>query len=549
MTVPLSKLMADGAGGARIAFGADGGLVSAAELTERGSALFRDDAGAAAVGVLMTNDQPTVEILLGAIATGASVVSLPVPSRGADLGAYLAFLARVCRSHQVGEIVVSDDVARLIGGEALPGIAIRSHGELGSRPLAAPASQGFRLVQFSSGSTSQPKPVVLDDAALGANVAAILETVQPRPGDVAVSWLPLSHDMGLVGMLLVSIAAAGPRWAEAGPIVLLDPVAFLRRPSLWLEAVSHWRGSVTAAPDFGYRMATQRRPSGPVDLSSLRCAIVGGEIVRAETLTAFGAGYQDHGLDPTALCPAYGMAELGLAATMTPLGDHWRSRALAIAALADNQVVVPRPDEPAVTLVASGPPVPGYGVRCDAGDVGEAASTGPISVRGPSIGVNGDTEASYADADGWYTTDDAGFFSDDGWLYVCGRVDDHIVAHGRNLYAPAIEAAVADVAGMRAGRVTAVGLPSGDWVIVAEPAGDEPLSSTRTESLRREVRRAAVRVGTAQPDEVVIVRRGSLPLTPSGKLQRNEVRKRLLVGELRSWEDEGDGAGWSSDGP
>jgi acyl-CoA synthetase (AMP-forming)/AMP-acid ligase II len=234
------------------------------------------------------------------------------------------------------------------------------------------------------------------------------------------------------------------------------------------------------------------------------------------------------------LCPAYGMAELGLAATMTPLEEPWRARTLSTVALADNRVTVPEEGEPAVTLVASGPPLEGYEVGCG----GEEGMAGPIAIRGPSIGVDGTTNTSYAGPDGWYTTDDAGFFSD-GWLYVCGRVDDHIVAHGRNLYAPAIEAAVAEVDGVRAGRVAAVSLPSGVWTIVTELSGKEQLTTSEAGRLQWDIRRAAVGVATAQPDQIVFAPRGTLPLTSSGKLQRNEVRRRLMLGGFRDYDGPG----------
>jgi fatty-acyl-CoA synthase len=343
-----------------------------------------------------------------------------------------------------------------------------------------------------------------------------------------VSWLPLSHDMGLVGTLLVSIAATSPSWADTGLVVLLDPTAFLRRPALWLEAIDRWGGTFTAAPNFGYQMAT-RRPAS-VDLSRIRCAIVGGEITRADTLESFVACYRDCGLDALALCPAYGMAELGLAATMTPPDEHWRNRSLSTAALADGMIGAAVADEPATFLVASGRPLPGYELRCDADD----DSTGQIAVRGPSIGVDGRTGDGLADDHGWYHAGDAGFV-DDGWLYVCGRTDDYLVTHGRNIYAPAAEAAVGELDGVRNGRVTAVGLPNGDWVIVAEPSGPAPEVAADRDALRREIRRAAVRLTTAQPDDVILVARGTLPLTASGKLQRSEVRRRLLTDDLAPW--------------
>ena len=522
--VPASRLVRDGLADGRCVFGADGARVGALELAAGGTALFDDAAGTESVGVLMTNDRPTVEVVIGAVLAGARLVSLPQPGRGADLGEYAAFVAAIRAEHGLAEVVVADEFAGLLEGIGVPA---RAHSALPDRPLATPHPDGFSLVQYTSGSTQRPRPVVLDDARIGANIAALLRVLDPRPGDGLVSWLPLSHDMGLIGMLFTAMAAAGPDWAGGGDFVLLDPRDFLRRPGEWIEVLSHWNAAFTGAPDFAFRMAAERRPGPGLDLSSLRCAIVGGEIVRAETLDAFAAAYRDQGLDPRALCPAYGLAELAVAATMTPPEVPWQELAVSSLALADGCVRPPEAGEAACRLVASGQALPGYEVASDGGD----GATGQVAVRGPSLGLDGVTGRPLAGAGGWYRTGDAGFV-DGGWLYVCGRLDDWVVSHGRNIYAPAVEAAVGALGGVRAGRVTAVGLPTGGWTILAEPAARGLLGRTEAQGLRREIRQVAVDVAATRPEGVVIVAPGSLPLTASGKLQRHQARARLLKGEL-----------------
>jgi acyl-CoA synthetase (AMP-forming)/AMP-acid ligase II len=520
----LSELVADGAERTRFVFGSLGAPVATGRLVDAGIGHFTADADADRVAVLLTNDRPTVEVVLGAITAGSVLVSLPLPGRGADVEAYASFVKDVCASHQIAEIVVADGYADLLEGLGVP---VRRHSELGNRPLALAAAGQFQLVQFTSGSTGTPKPVVVDDVLLGANVAAILAVLQPQPGDAVVSWLPLAHDMGLVGMLLAGLVGGGSRWAGRGDIVLLDPTTFLRNPASWLEALDHWAGSFTAAPDFAFRLAARRPPATELDLSHLRCAIVGGEVVRAETLQTFVSALRQHGLRERALCPAYGMAEACLAVTMTSPEQDWRTRSVSMAALADGQVSEPRRDDDALVLVSSGQPLPSYEVTCPSPDSG----TGTIAVRGPSIGIDGATGQGFADAAGWYAPGDTGFV-DGGWLYVCGRSDDYIVAHGRNVYAPAVEAAISGVGGVRPGRVTAVDLHTGEWAVVVEPAGHEVPGTTQAETLSRSIRRAAVGVSSAKPDVVVIVAPGGLPLTSSGKLQRNLVRTRLVSGEL-----------------
>jgi fatty-acyl-CoA synthase len=526
MTRALSDLVTRGAENMTFVWGADGTSEPAEGLADGARSLFPDQADIDRVGILMTNDRPTVEVVVGAILAGAGIVSLPPPGRGVDVDAYAAFVREVCQVQGLVEVVVADQYADLL---ETTGVKVRRHSELVDRPLAAPSTQGFALVQFTSGSTGQPRPVLIDDQRLGANVGAILDAVRPRPGDAVVSWLPLAHDMGLVGMLLTGLAGGGPDWAGGGEIVLLDPTTFLRDPSRWLAAISRWRGTFTAAPDFGYRLALRRRPVGEVDLSCLRCVIVGGEIVRADTLRSFAAAYSDDGMSDRALCPAYGMAEVGLAVTMTRPDQKWRTQVVSRSALADGDVQAAHREDDATTLVSSGQPLLGHHV-----DVRPAgAGVGTIHVQAPSLGAAGASGQSLADQSGWYRTGDMGF-SDDEWLYVCGRTDDYIVAHGRNIYAPAIEAVVGDVHGVRLGRVVTVCLPTGEWTIVAEPEANEPLAAGGSLALEREVRRAAVSVGSAKPDAVVFVKRGSLPLTSSGKLQRSQIRIALSQGSLQT---------------
>lgn len=519
----LSQLIDSGLERTQIGFGPTGALSSAAGLRSAGERRFSSTADASGFGMVMSNDRPTVECLLGAIACGARLVSFPAPPRG-DRTDYRAGLEQGCLDHGLREIVAEPGLAASLGQLGLP---MRGHDQLAARPLAAGSEPGFQLVQFSSGTTQQPKPVVLDDPGLGGNVAATLDRVDPRPGDNVVSWLPLSHDMGLVGMLLASIAGMGPHGADGGTIVLLDPAQFMRAPGLWLELISEHRGTVTAAPDFGLRFAALRPPRGDVDLTSLRCVIVGAEPVRADTLAQFTATYADQGFRAEALCPAYGLAEAGLAVTMTPPAERWRSRRVSLAALADNELAAGRPGEPTIDLVASGPALTGYDTATD----GPPSGTGRIAVRGPSIGTDGRTNASFAGRDGWMTTGDEGFL-DDGWLYVCGRTDDYLVTHGRNLYAPAIESAVATVPGVRSQRAAAISLPDGTWVVVAETSKATLGSPPAADRLRDDIRREVVHTAGAQPDEILLIGRATMPVTTSGKLRRAELRTRMLAGTI-----------------
>jgi len=529
----LDRIVWPGVEHTRVFFGAGARPVAAAALEEESRRWYGNAAPAGAVALILTNDRASVTCLLGAMRAGVTVVSLPVPVRGADLREYASFVREACTSQGADELVASDDLCAQLAGLGFP---LRRHTALTAGesvlPLAAPGD-GFRLVQFSSGSTGRPKAVALDDVALGANVQAILELVEPRPGDAMVSWLPLSHDMGLVGMFLASLVAMGPGGANGGDLVLLDPAQFMRSPSTWLRTMTEHRCSITATPDFGLRWACRRPPPGDgLDLSSLRCLIVGGEPVRAGTLKGFEAAYGRAGLSSEALCPAYGMAEVALAVTMTPPTVPWRDRTVATAALAAGRADGPKEGDASTVLVSSGPPLRGYELvaRPIDGSSGHGR-LGPLHVRGPSIGVDGHGGAHLAGRDGWLATGDEGMVDADGWAYITGRHDDHIVAHGRNLYAPAIEAEAGAVDGVRAGRVAAVGLPGGDWWVIAE-VPRAALRTTAADRLVSDLRRAIVGVTSAQPDRVVLVPGGSLPLTPSGKLRRHRLRSDILAGLL-----------------
>jgi len=521
----LGTLLAPGLDAATIHFACDDITVPVRSLVDTGASLISEHSPAPAIGALLTNDPTSVALVLGAIVTGTRLVSLPLPSRGGDLIRYASLVRDSCSEQGVDRVVARDDVAALLASANVPALG---HSAVDGEFLAHPGRAGFELVQFSSGSTGRPKGVRLDATVLGANVSAILSVLETGPDDIAVSWLPLSHDMGLIGMLFGALAAAGTR-RDSTRLVLLEPEQFLRAPARWLEAIGRWRGTFTASPDFGYRLAA-RPQTGPLDLSSLRCAIVGGEIVRASTLEQVEAALADAGLGATVLSPAYGLAEIGLAVAMTPINEPWVSTHLDTQALADGVWSPTTTASASTTLVASGRPLPGYRIAIDRP---APSAFGTIAIGGRSAGRDAATGRSFADDRGLVTTGDLGF-EHDGWLYVGGRLDDHLVVAGRNIYAPAVEDAVSQVDGIRSGRATAIDIPDGSWIVVAEQEATTPASEQTRQRLRRAVRRAAVDVARAAPDEVGIIGRGTLPMTSSGKVQRHAVRRRWMLDRFGS---------------
>ena len=237
-TEPLTSLV-DKAGSTRVSVWPSGGYRTAEELAGLGTGFLAgsSDAGRR-VGTILTNDYMSVALVLGCIANRIPLVSLPTPARGEDVAAYRDAIVSACTSAEVSSIYLSASFAELLellelDAHGIAVVALEKH----QPPVRRPTGDGFELVQFTSGTTGRQKGVVLSDGSLGANVSSILNWLRPAPGDNVCSWLPLSHDMGLVGMLLSSICA-GPAVDEEAQVTLMSPETFLRSPSSWLEAMS-----------------------------------------------------------------------------------------------------------------------------------------------------------------------------------------------------------------------------------------------------------------------------------------------------------------------
>jgi acyl-CoA synthetase (AMP-forming)/AMP-acid ligase II len=384
------------------------------------------------------------------------------------------------------------------------------------------------LVQFSSGSTVDPKPVALSHANLVAQTATILELVRPTPEDKLVSWLPLYHDMGLIGCLL---GAAG----YPGPLVLIPPEHFLARPALWPRTMARHRGTISAAPSFAYAYAAERVRDDDLrglDLSRWRIALDGAEPVAAGAMRRFGARFAPFGFDPRALTPVYGLSEASLAVSFAPRGRPWRSLGVDPVALAVRGFV----EDGRREVVSVGVPVPGVEieVRSTSGEVLPERRLGAVFVRGPSVmqGYLGQPEATArALREGWLDTGDLGFL-EGGELFVHGRAKDLVIVRGANHAPDELEAPLELVAGIRRGCAVAVGFePEGcgeELLVLAERAGDAEPDELVEEAARRAVlERTGVRAHT-----IVLLPAGTLPRTSSGKMRRGEALRRFLSGEL-----------------
>ncbi|BDG10136.1 AMP-binding protein [Anaeromyxobacter paludicola] len=517
------------------------------------------------VALVFRTEPDFLAAFFGALLAAAVPVPLYPPVRLGRLEEYLDATARMLQVSGARLLLASAPLRRLLGevvARARPLLGCRGlDGLPAADPLELPAAPDeLALVQFSSGSTVAPKPVALTHAALAAQSAALLALVRPTPADVLVSWLPLYHDMGLIGGLLSAVS-------YPGPAVLIPPEHFLARPALWPRAISRHRGTICAAPSFAFAYAEARvrdRELEGVDLSSWRVALDGAEPVSAEALRRFAARFARHGLDPRALRPVYGLSEAALAVTFSDGGWPPRTLRLDPLRLAREGVVAPGDRE----VASVGRPIPGAEVEVRGPDGAPLPERrlGRIFARGPSLmrGYLGDEAATArALAGGWLDTGDLGFACE-GELYVHGRAKDVVIVRGANHAPEEFEACLAGLPGLRAGCAVAVGhAPDGgdgeELLILAEleradapprasPSPPGPAPSHEVPPPRRAgragegpgaradleatIRRALLERTGVSPHAVILLPPGALPRTSSGKLRRGEALRRHLAGEL-----------------
>ncbi|MGA8892103.1 MAG: AMP-binding protein, partial [Anaeromyxobacteraceae bacterium] len=486
------------------------------------------------VAIVLRTEPAFLDAFFGALHAGTVPVPLYPPVRLGRMDEYQEATARMLRVSGARAVVASRAVSRILGRAvegAGPGLdlGILEADDLpGGSPLSVPRrGEDLALVQFSSGSTVDPKPVALTHAALCAQVDALTALVAPTAADVLVSWLPLYHDMGLIGCLL---GATG----YPGPLVLLPPEHFLARPALWLRAIARHRGTISAAPHFAFAYAAERVRDADLaglSLASWRVALDGAEPVTAGALRRFAERFSPHGLDPGALMPVYGLSEAALAVTFSTPGRPPLAEPVDPAALADGRVV-PGPR----AVISVGRPIPGVEVevRGDDGAPLPERRLGRIHVRGPSLmqGYLGDAAGTdRALRDGWLDTGDLGFHAG-GELFVHGRARDLVIVRGQNHAPDEFEACLAGVDGLRPGCAVALGfLPEGgdgeELLLLAERTRD---AGPDDELLERAIREAVLSRTGVRPHTVRLLAPGTLPRTSSGKMRRGEALRRFQAG-------------------
>jgi acyl-CoA synthetase (AMP-forming)/AMP-acid ligase II/1-acyl-sn-glycerol-3-phosphate acyltransferase/acyl carrier protein len=506
----------------------------------RAAGLKRDDC----VAIMLPTCAEFFQAFFGVVLAGGIAVPIYPPARPDKIEEYVRRQVAILRNAEVRFLIGFDRVKAVskIMRVSIPSLidattveALREAGEGAPKVIVDPAETAF--IQYTSGSTGDPKGVVLKHSNILANVQGIGHSVQVRPTDIGVSWLPLYHDMGLIGSWLFCLF-------YAVPITILSPIAFLTRPERWLWALSDSGATLCPAPNFAYELCARKIPDSALeglDLSRWRIAINAGEAVHPETLERFAERFKPYGFHAESYVPCYGLAESTVALAFPPVNrlpvidtiqrEPFETEGRAAEAEEGETNVI--------RFVANGRPMPGHEIRIvdeQGNPVGERQQ-GRVFFRGPSRTSgyfrNPKATAAIITDDGWMDSGDLAYWAD-GEIFVTGRLKDCIIKSGRNIIPQEVEAAAAEVSGVRRGCIAAFGT-------VDETSGTERLvvaaetRAVRADEMERIEAAVIEKIDSVlgiPPDHVVLVRPHAIPKTSSGKIRRNETRRLYLAGQL-----------------
>ncbi len=495
------------------------------------------------VALMLGTERTYFEAFFGVMLAGAIPVPLYPPFRRDELLEYMRRQQAILRNAGARVLLTFAEAERLtpLIRARVPSLTTittveRSATHGASAPVAHSAADDPALVQYTSGSTGAPKGVLLSHANILANIRAIGDAIAVRPDDVTVSWLPLYHDMGLIGSWLGSLYFGVP-------VALMSPLAYLSRPSRWLWAIHAHHATVSPAPNFAFDLSVRKIADEEIqglDLSSWRLALNGSEVVSPETIDRFTQRFAPYGFRPDAMCPVYGLAESSVCLTVPPLGRVPRVDSVAREAFERAREVHPADatDARPLQFVSCGRPIPGHEVRIvDASNrtVGERIE-GHVHFRGPSVtrGYFHNEDATRAAVhDGWMDSGDLGYWAD-GELFITGREKDLIIQGGRNIYAQEVEDIAAMVPGIRKGCVAAFGVhdPSRGTERLIVIAETRERDAARRSALRDNVVKAIVSGIGTPPDVVVMADPRAVLKTSSGKIRRAATRDAYVNGQL-----------------
>ena len=473
------------------------------------------------VAIFLETNLDAISAIYGIWLAGGIVISLPVPGRKKDGDLYLSNLGRVLDQVEPDLIFVTQATEKILSASGLEVKRIQQDNTFpkkGMSSINAPiAHHSIALIQYTSGSTSNPKGVQLTHHTITANIQGIAERLNVNFDSKVLGWCPLSHDMGLIGTLL------GPVYTKC-ETTLIPTFNFIMNPKIWIQLLSNYQITITTGPNFGYLLCANRFPEDlidTIDLSALTHCLVGGEPVKSESLTAFAQKFKRAGFRAESLHPAYGLAENVLAASLFTEDRSFIESIHPGEKLKEKQshfvsVGTPIPGVEVIILDDIGKPLPEYHL-------------GEIAIRGDSLMI-GYVGTSFEDTftrDGWYRTGDLGWMLN-GHLYVAGRKTDLMIRGGINYYSHDIEGALDNLEGIRPGSIACFSVPDAELgterIIVwadARRNSDELQQAVRDEILYR--------FGFA-PDEVELLPPGSVLKTSSGKIQRLRCREYYLRG-------------------